>query len=439
MDMFSWGQCVIVLSLVALLGPYGVRSQNAESIQDFLNSFCREHPNNKGCHQLPPQQPAVGPGGCSVGSRPCADKDGQCLPIDIPCDYIGSTETCTLPPNGRALVQPLVCGGSGSIGQRCDRQFKVPLLTEIVVQCRGPGDQQQGDDIDILSIFKPDSGVGGGAGVYRCLESNEWTPVYEGSPLLSDLLKSCYYSGCGRLPSAPGNAAINQPWPWVRHIKDGSLSILCSATMVADNALLTAAHCVTSSPNSRIPVDRLERLVSLPQENIIQHVQPTEIYIHPGYTGDSLKEHDIAIVKISLQSGETFPHACLPPDTLPNSKPDGVVFRLEEQIGGSRNWRTASATNSPSCSSLQSPRCSIRPQGGQFCAHQSTFQLDEGSSGGPYLTNVSPTLEYTWVVLGVYSRAHRPLNECNPNYVFNSAHLHRQWIQDCVLNNICRT
>ncbi|XP_018025282.1 chymotrypsin-like protease CTRL-1 isoform X2 [Hyalella azteca] len=424
---------IVVTMTLLYLGTFmdGVDGQLGDSLQALLNRFCQQNPNRRGCHGLPPPAAVSGPDGCPVGNRRCPN--GQCLPEGLSCDLIGSSESCALPLASSVTVQPIFCG-TGNSGIRCDREGRVPVLTEIIVQCRGA----DGASTSVSSLSAHQVGGGGvGAGVYRCVQGGQWSPTYEGSPLLPTLLTSCYYAGCGELPSGSGGAAVNQTWPWLRHLLSSDNRVLCTATMVTSNTLVTAAHCVTSSATSRQAVNPSQRRVTLQNKQTLQTVQVSQIHVHPQYRPDDSRQNDLAVVKIRTLSGERFPHACLPPDTLANTDTGGVVFRLRNEVTPPGGWQVAQASYSPTCRSLQSSSCGVTPAPGQFCAQQAEMGMGPGSSGGPYLVNGAVGLPYVWMLRGVYSRQHVASSACNAQHVYTDTFVHKTWLLNCALYDNC--
>ncbi|XP_064080219.1 uncharacterized protein LOC135197167 isoform X2 [Macrobrachium nipponense] len=298
-------------------------------IQSFLNQFCSPGSTNPGCggtaiippNSAPPSPPVTTPSSppvtapptvstdCSANERQCPQLGAYCFPSSVDCDAIG-TVTCPLPQDYGVETQVLICGSGSSSGARCGDDRNVPVLTLLMVQCQGSNSIRESH----VERFSALNGTGddGGAGVYLCSATGQWDRKHGST--IENLIVSCRDAGCGRIPHPTNNMPVYRRWPWVRGIyKDDQF--ICTGTLVSQNALVTAAHCVTES-NSAVADAFLDayrvELPGLVQNHPMVRVQPTDIFIHPKYSrNDNEYRHDMAVIFFKLRHQQRLPTVCI--------------------------------------------------------------------------------------------------------------------------------
>uniref|UniRef100_A0A182NV05 Peptidase S1 domain-containing protein n=1 Tax=Anopheles dirus TaxID=7168 RepID=A0A182NV05_9DIPT len=97
-----------------------------------------------------------------------------------------------------------------------------------------------------------------------------------------------------------GTDAIVEEWPWhvtIFHLKGDKLEYACGGSILDQNTILTAAHCVTRISGvihrSRISV-QLGRTELTEEQDYIQSHDVQEIIVHPQFSPNSVA-HDIAL------------------------------------------------------------------------------------------------------------------------------------------------
>ncbi|KAK3870725.1 hypothetical protein Pcinc_024076 [Petrolisthes cinctipes] len=467
MELFS-----VIISCV-LIGV--VCGQNAgpdpSSIQAILNTYCQQNPDKPGCARpgavrpnttptIPPNVgpgfiPNVTPGGgggnedvnkCSLVSRKCPQLPKVCVPLSVPCDVIGSTQRCTKPLKKDIVSQVLQCG-DGTTGLRCGNGFEVPVLTQLLVQCRST-EHSRSPPITKLDVISKPGEEGTGAGVYRCGQSGSWEPLF-GSPFINLLLNSCSRAGCGYVPQPDIRLPVYRGWSWVRALYY-KRNIHCTAILVSPTAALTAAHCLTRSAVSVIPLDTQDFLIELPSPpnaNVKQiHTTPISFHIHPSYTPQHGQQHDTAIVRFSSPTEYSLPTVCVIEEARIPSTGKQVVFGLQEGFTNTKDeepaWRAAEASRDASCVSIgtrNSASCgtSLRVRHYQFCASHPGLSMIQGSSGGPFLVEVGTGSEEVWQVVGVLSHFSNE-SSCNQGHsVYSHIAEDTSWISGCAFDGLC--
>lgn len=450
-------------------------SGSSFDIQSFLNQFCSPGSTNPGCAGSAVVSPGSGPTtprppvtapptvrtprppvseGCSASEKLCPQLPGKCVPNNVDCGIIGRV-TCPLPKDYGVETQVLICGNGSPLGVRCGDDTTVPVLTLLMVQCQGSNSIRQ-NHVESFNVLDG-PGDDGGAGVYQCSGTGRWERKHGSS--IEDLIVSCRDAGCGRLPHPRSDMPVHRRWSWVRAIyKDNKLH--CTGTLVSQNALVTAAHCVAQSPVSKEADPRLDNyLVELPGPNdanpIIRN-QPTDIFIHPRYSpNDGKFQHDMAVIFFRQNNPQRLPTVCISNQQYRQEVGRAhVVFSLdgERQTPGGRRqplrpiWKVILASWDHSCLTTAirtSPRCigTVEVQGSQFCAAHKGSTLSKGSSGGPYLAEMGQDLEEVWVLMGVLSVTAQITGDgCSQDHsVYGQAADEFRWMKDCVFDGKCKS
>ncbi|KAK9873471.1 hypothetical protein WA026_022704 [Henosepilachna vigintioctopunctata] len=215
----------------------------------------------------------------------------------------------------------------------------------------------------------------------------------------------------------PGN------WPWQAALfkeVNGSSTLLCEATLISENSLLTSAHCVTWENSRRAVTSSLlgVRLKNINAEqagkNDVYKVK--NVIIHPGFNEKSLT-NDIALIKLEgvPEVDDATQPICLPDaGKLPEeSFILGYGFRND---GSLTNLAVAKATpmTDEKCIELESSYESLLNDN-NFCAsYVQDHEVCVGSSGSGFMDTKSDT-DLIWELRGVLSvgRALQDKFSCN--------------------------
>ncbi|XP_075696591.1 chymotrypsin-C-like [Rhinoderma darwinii] len=229
-------------------------------------------------------------------------------------------------------------------------------------------------------------------------------------------------------------------WPWQISLQyqgtSGNWGHTCGGTLIADNWVLTAAHCISSSRVYRVLVGK-HNLVEEEEGSAI--LSPEKIIVHEKWNSFFII-NDIALIKLSesVQRSESVQPACLPADSalLEHDFPCFVT-------GWGRLY-----TNGPIADNLQQAllpvvdyaTCTLRDWWGtqvrttMVCAGGDGIVSGcNGDSGGPLNCQAAGG---AWEVHGVVSFG----SGISCNYekkptVFTRVSAYIDWINDKILNN----
>nr|XP_005544783.2 chymotrypsin-like elastase family member 2A isoform X1 [Macaca fascicularis] len=154
--------------------------------------------------------------------------------------------------------------------------------------------------------------------------------------MIRTLLLSALVAGalsCG-VPTYPpsvtrvvgGEEATPNSWPWqvsLQYTSDGNWYHICGGTLIANNWVLTAAHCISSSRTYRVVLGRHNLYIA---ESGSLAVSVSKTVVHPKWnSSDVSKGYDIALLKLAnpVSLTDKIQLACLPPagTILPNNYP----------------------------------------------------------------------------------------------------------------------
>ncbi|XP_012517965.1 PREDICTED: chymotrypsin-like elastase family member 2A [Propithecus coquereli] len=138
---------------------------------------------------------------------------------------------------------------------------------------------------------------------------------------------------CGRSTYPPkvsrvvGGEDVNpNSWPWqvsLQYSSNGKWHHTCGGSLVAQNWVMTAAHCISSSKTYRVVLGR-HKLST--EESGSVAVKVSKLVVHEKWDSNQLaKGNDIALLKLasSVSLSDKIQLACLPPagTILPNNYP----------------------------------------------------------------------------------------------------------------------
>ncbi|XP_068216079.1 modular serine protease-like isoform X2 [Palaemon carinicauda] len=387
---------------------------------------------------LPPTPPPPTP-----PSDPCRSASLCTCPtssVCVPCDRLDFCNTlldgpkCSLPSEDEdhgITVNVLACGSqalvnvaafSRNLETLCSTR-EVPTETVVIADCWGTA--------TILA---------------KCHEDGKWHPYGSQGPNTMEPSsrlcqpKSINSQICGRRPRYRRpiipfvSSSPQQQWPWLAAVLR-NLTYACTATVISQDYLLTAAHCLTRSKESTLLVDIMWIIVKyLGTNGNLMSSLVKKIHIHPDYRGGNRPSKDIALIQ--LPSALIFSHKLVPACISTENFPDRLVAATFDRPDGSFNtWETILHKHDARCS-VSLNRCSapeIKPD--QFCAVDINGRvfLHEGASGGPYLVNMGNDVMERWTVSGVVSAAASNQFTCKqPHTIFAKISEFWPWIRDCV-------
>ncbi|XP_023587962.1 chymotrypsin-C [Trichechus manatus latirostris] len=129
-------------------------------------------------------------------------------------------------------------------------------------------------------------------------------------------------SSCG-VPSFPpniaarvvgGENAVAHSWPWqisLQYFANGTWWHTCGGTLIANNFVLTAAHCISDSLIYRVGLGKNN--LSVKDEEGSLFVGVDTIFVHERWNSFLIR-NDIALIKLakSVELSDTIQVACLP-------------------------------------------------------------------------------------------------------------------------------
>lgn len=181
----------------------------------------------------------------------------------------------------------------------------------------------------------------------------------------------------------------------------------CSGTLIADDVMITAAHCLSAKPS----IEDLDVNMAGDRRSVIS------VYIHPGYSGSG-SNNDVALVRFSGGLAEGFIPAPIYPDSsrLRPGRPVIVAgFGATDPEGGGGGLRKV-----------------IRKVLGFHARNEIRLGGGEGSacggdSGGPGFVEEGGRL----FLVGVVSRSGGE-GRCVGSEIHGRVDMHRAWIQAAI-------
>jgi len=199
-----------------------------------------------------------------------------------------------------------------------------------------------------------------------------------------------------------GQKAAEGEFPWMAHL-NGRLD--CGATLIGDEWILTAAHCVVDEDGKSIPVENLELAVGafrLDQSSIFQQVE--QVIIHPGFDNHTM-ENDIALLRLETPLGENVqPIQWNSDPRIPAPYAEAVVIGWGSLLPGGDNTDILHKVTLPVVSQERAndPKAydgSILPSMLAAGLVQGGKDSCQGDSGGPLILDVNGK----WLQVGIVS------------------------------------
>uniref|UniRef100_A0A8C7WG82 Prothrombin n=1 Tax=Oncorhynchus mykiss TaxID=8022 RepID=A0A8C7WG82_ONCMY len=252
------------------------------------------------------------------------------------------------------------------------------------------------------SFFSPQSF---GSGELVCGERPMFEKISKKDGREQELIDS--YQG-GRIVKGIDAEVASAPWQ-VMLYKKSPQELLCGASLISDEWILTAAHCILYPPwNKNFTINDI--LVRLGKHNRAKFEKGTEkivaideIIVHPKYNWKENLNRDIALLHMRRPitfTDEIHP-VCLP------TKQVAKTLMFAGYKGRVTGWGNLYETWSSSPKSLPTvlqDSTSIRITDNMFCfkpEEQKTGDACEGDSGGPFVMK-SPD-DNRWYQIGIVS------------------------------------
>ncbi|XP_015498383.1 coagulation factor X isoform X1 [Parus major] len=191
--------------------------------------------------------------------------------------------------------------------------------------------------------------------------------------------------------------------PWQAVLLDEEGKEFCGGTVLNENFILTAAHCINQSKEIKVVVGEVDREKEEPSESM--HAVD-KILVHSKFIIDTY-DNDIALLKLKepIRFSEYVIAACLPKADFANevlmNQRSGRVSGFGREFEGGRRSKKLKVLEVPyvnrnTCK--ESTNLAITEN--MFCAGYDTEQKDacQGDSGGPHVTRYKDTYFVTGIV-----------------------------------------
>lgn len=191
--------------------------------------------------------------------------------------------------------------------------------------------------------------------------------------------------------------------PWQAVLINEKGEEFCGGTILNEDFILTAAHCINQSKEIKVVVGEVDREKE-------EHSETThtaeKIFVHSKYIAETY-DNDIALIKLKepIQFSEYVVPACLPQadfanEVLMNQK-SGMVSGFGREFEAGRLSKRLKVLEVPyvdRSTCKQSTNFAITEN--MFCAGYETEQKDacQGDSGGPHVTRYKDTYFVTGIV-----------------------------------------
>uniref|UniRef100_A0A8D2CQL0 pancreatic elastase II n=1 Tax=Sciurus vulgaris TaxID=55149 RepID=A0A8D2CQL0_SCIVU len=268
--------------------------------------------------------------------------------------------------------------------------------------------------------------------------------------MIRTLLLSALVAGalsCGLPTNLPqlsrvvgGEEATPNSWPWqvsLQYSSNGQWRHTCGGSLVANNWVLTAAHCISSSRTYRVLLGRHSLSTEEPGSLA---VKVSKAVIHEDWNASKLSNgNDIALLKLasSVSLTDQIQLACLPPagTILANNYPCYVTGWGRLQTNGALpdvlQQGLLLVVDYATCSSPSWWGSSVKTN--MVCAGgDGVISSCNGDSGGPLNCQAA---DGRWQVHGVVSFGSLGCNYYHKPSVFTRVSNYIDWIQKVIANN----
>ncbi|GBL72283.1 Chymotrypsin-like protease CTRL-1 [Araneus ventricosus] len=247
----------------------------------------------------------------------------------------------------------------------------------------------------------------------------DWEQLKPDAEKLNEEKSSQISKECGRLPSM---VTDQDPWPWMASlIAKSSDKIFCGGALIAEQYVLTAAHCTKRIPRNQILV-RLGRPAS--ENRPEPDFEVIEIKRHAGYNPRTM-QNDIALLKLSrrVQLGDFRRVVCLAQDegTEGLVSESASLLRWKETPGEIKDVESLAVISTQECQSRM--RTAIADS--ILCTEPRTDEtMCNADSGAPLIIAKDDKFE----VIGILTWNR---NDCDERFpaVFTRVSSYHRWIE----------
>uniref|UniRef100_A0A182M071 Peptidase S1 domain-containing protein n=1 Tax=Anopheles culicifacies TaxID=139723 RepID=A0A182M071_9DIPT len=272
----------------------------------------------------------------------------------------------------------------------------------------------------------------------------KWIEQPIGLTVAPSITQSCGRRKVKNFLIVNGNKAKDGYWPWhaaIFHNNGRSFLNVCGGTILDQNTVLTAAHCLML-PNGIIALERLVVQVGRNRlrvaSNRAQELEAFKLIVHPGYDINSF-QHDIALIKLATDITYTdyIQPICLwnrgeDQNEIVGSWGTVVGFGIDETDQPSDTLREARIPVVDAITCIQSNRDGIgsRLTSNMFCAgNRDGIGAANGDSGGGLFFSFNDV----WLIRGVVSfskqREDADIGDTQVYTVFTDVAKYLKWIQ----------
>lgn len=199
----------------------------------------------------------------------------------------------------------------------------------------------------------------------------------------------------------------------------GDSQAICTGSLVSENVVLTAAHCVVGIDGAVVVYGAdLEKAAKDKK-----YLKVTNVFVHPSYSEAAKKDsHDIALVRFEGKLPDSYAPTALLSDTSLLSK------GLQVTLAG---YGASSEENGDLSGSAVLRKTTVPLANPQFSKTEMSFSSSSGSgachgdSGGPAFA----TVKGQTVLVGVTSRTTDPKGGCHKDSIYTNVAPYKDMIE----------
>lgn len=225
-------------------------------------------------------------------------------------------------------------------------------------------------------------------------------------------------------------------FPYIVSVRDGTeeKEHLCGGIVIAENAVLTAAHCVDQRSSNRAAIQPRLHIGGQNTDEPVEKLETLVAIGHPGWTGNLMNGDDLVILKLN-QSTCVTPVTTLGAEDPYDRASQGQLFFLgfgRTSIGG----RFSYVLNAGFMNTFNITHCNERydmqpelTEDAVCVRAQTTVGICTGDDGGPLI--LQPTIrEMKDVLVGIASFSTAGCTETEGVSVMMNVHAYTDWIEE---------